>query len=127
MVNCQSLILVFIAAILSGCASPFFGGYGPKGQSRKDFARYVEHVFRLQNNITSRVMMMLESESEIKNHDALLHAEQEMQKVCSPLNEYASRDSEGLSVGLFLQRRVESSAADCEQAAQTVKSLLEHP
>lgn len=120
-------MLVSIAAILSGCVTPFFSGYGAKGQSRKEFAHYVEEVFRLQNNMTSRVMMLLESDDEVKNHDALFRAEQQMQKVCGPLNEYASRDIEGLGIGLFLRRRVEKSAVECEQAAQEVKSLLEHP
>ncbi|MGZ8162891.1 MAG: hypothetical protein ACXWTK_00955 [Methylobacter sp.] len=115
-----------IAAILSGCVTPFFGGYGAKGQSRKEFAHYVEEVFRLQNNMTSQVMMLLESE-EVKNHDVLFRAEQQMLKICGPLNEYASRDIEGLSIGLFLQRRVEKSAVECEQAAREVKFLLEQP
>jgi hypothetical protein len=49
-----------------------------------------------------------------------------MQEACGPLNEYASRESEGLSTGLFLSQRVEKSAIDCEHAAQKVKLLLGH-
>jgi hypothetical protein len=127
LVNCRSLMLVTIAVILSGCVTPFFGGYGAKGQSRKEFEHYVEEVFRLQNNMTSSVMMLMESDEEVKNHDVLFRAEQQMLKICGPLNEYASRDIEGLSIGLFLQRRVEKSAVECEQAAREVKSLLEQP
>ncbi|MDD5578593.1 MAG: hypothetical protein PHY16_04840 [Methylobacter sp.] len=127
MLNYRGLTLISIAALLSGCATPFFGGYGAKGQTKKEFAHYVEDVFRLQNNMTSRVMMLLESDDAIKNNYALFQAEQQMQKVCGPLNEYASRESEGLSAGLFLKRRVEKSAVECEQAAREVKSLLEQP
>ena len=123
LVNFPSLMLMAITLMLSGCATPFFGGYGAKGQSREEFTRYVEGVFRLQNSMTSEIMAVLETD-DAKNHDALLEAEQHMEEACGPLNEYVSRESDGLSIGLFLRRRVEKSAIDCEQAAQKVKSLL---
>lgn len=119
------LILISIALLLSGCTTPFLGGYGTKGQSREEFTRYVEEVFRLQNGMTSEIMALLETD-DVKNYDALLQAEQHMQETCAPLNEYASRDNDGLSIGFFLRRRVEKSALDCEQAAQKVKSMLGH-
>jgi hypothetical protein len=104
---------------------PFSGGYGAKGQSQEEFTQYVEGVFRLQNSMTSEVMLLQEND-DAKNHDALLEAEQHMQEACAPLNEYVSRDIDGLNIGLFLRRRVEKSAIDCEQTAQKVKSLLGH-
>lgn len=116
-------MLIFIMATLSGCTLPFFGGYGEQGMTREEFTRYVENVFRLQNSITSEVMMQLEGD-ETKKHEAILQAEQHMQEVCGPLNEYASRDIDGLNIGFFLRRRVEKSAIACERAAQEVKSLL---
>ena len=124
-VNFPGLMLMSITLMLSGCATPFSGGYGAKGQSREEFTRYVEGVFRLQNSMTSEVMLLQETD-DAKNHDALLEAEQHMQEACAPLNEYVSRDIDGLNIGLFLRRRVEKSAIDCEQAAQKVKSLLGH-
>ena len=124
LVNARGLMLIFIMAPpLSGCALPFFGGYGEQGMTREEFTRYVEDVFRLQNSITSEVMMQLEGD-DTKKHEALLQAEQDMQGACRPLNEYVSRDIDGLSTGLFLRRRVEKSAIDCERKAQKVKSLL---
>jgi hypothetical protein len=123
LVNAQGLILISITVTLSGCALPFFGGYGEQGMSREEFTRYVEGVFRLQNSITSEVMILQEGDDN-KKHEVLLQAEQHMQETCSPLNEYASRDIDGLSIGLFLRRRVEKSAIDCERAAKEVKSLL---
>ena len=119
------LILMLIMLCTPGCTTPFFGGYGAKGQSREEFARYVEEVFRLQNGMTSEIMALLETD-DVKNYDALLQAEQSMQETCAPLNEYASRDSEGLNIGFFLRQRVEKSANDCEHAALKVKSLLGH-
>jgi hypothetical protein len=122
-VNFPGLMLMSIMLMLSGCTTPFWGGYGAKGQSQEEFTRYVEDVFRLQNNMTSEIMALQETD-DVKNQYALLKAEQHMQEICAPLNEYASRDIDGLSIGLFLRRRVEKSAIDCEQAAQQVKSLL---
>lgn len=118
-----SLVTFAIAALLSGCAVSF-GGYGANGQSREEFAHHVEEVFRLQNQMTSEVMMLLES-NEGQKPETLMQAEQHMQQVCADLNEYVSRDIDGLSSGLFLRRRVEKSAIDCEQAALAIKQLLE--
>jgi hypothetical protein len=112
-----------VVTLVSGCAVPFLGGYGANGQSREAFTQHVEEVFRLQNQMTSEVMMLLESDQSDKA-DTLIQAEQHMQQVCADLNEYASRDIDGLSIGLFLSRRVEKSAIDCERAALAIKSLL---
>ena len=112
-----------MASLISGCAIPFLGGYGANGQSLEEFEHHVEEVFRLQNQMASEVMMLMESE-EGKKYQALLQAEQHMQQVCADLNEYVSRDIDGLSSGLFLRRRVEKTAIDCEQAALALKPLL---
>jgi len=123
--NFPRLMMMSFTLISSGCVMPFSGGYGAKGQSQEEFSQYVEGVFRLQNSMTSEVMLLQEND-DAKNHDALLVAEQHMQEACAPLNEYVSRDIDGLNIGLFLRRRVEKSAIDCEQTAQKVKSLLGH-
>jgi hypothetical protein len=123
--NFPGLMLMIIMLMMSGCATSFLGGYGANGQTQEEFTRYVERVFKLQNNLTSEIMSLPETD-DTKNHDAILAAEQHMQEACAPLNEYASRESEDLNIGLFLRRRVEKSAADCEQAALKVNSLLGH-
>ena len=122
-VNFPGLMLMSIMLSLSGCTTPFLGGYGAKGQSREEFTRYVEGVFRLQNSMTSEIMALQETD-DAKNHDALLQAEQHMQEACAPLNEYVSRDIDGLNISFLLHRQVEKSAVDCEQAAQKIKALL---
>jgi hypothetical protein len=124
LVNFHSCILIFITMVLSGCATPFASGYGANRQSREEFARYVEDVFRLQNSMTSEVMILTETENDPQNHVTLIRAEQHMHKICAPLNEYAVRNSEGLNIGLLLSHYVEKSAVDCEQAARQVESLL---
>lgn len=125
LVSFHGCALVFIMMVLTGCAAPFERGYGAKRQSREEFERYVEDVFRLQNNMTSEVMMLMENEDNSQSHATLIRAEQHMREICAPLNEYASRNSEGLSVGLLLSHSVERSAVDCERAARQVESLLE--
>lgn len=120
----QRLTGLLMAVILSGCTMPFFGGYGEKGQTREEFARYVEGVFKLQNSMTSQIMALADSDDKPANLDALLQAEQRMQKKCEALNEYAARDSDGLSSGLLLQSRVAQSAKDCETSAKEVQALL---
>lgn len=124
--NFPSLLSMSIALLLSGCNAPFWGGYGVHGQSLEEFTRYVDGVFKLQNSITSEIMSLSENEDD-KNYEAILEAEQKMQKSCEPLNEYASRDIDGMDVGFFLRQRVEKSADDCEKAALKVKLLLGHP
>lgn len=119
----RGLATFALASIIAGCAGPLFGGYGANGQSREEFEQHVEEVFRLQNRMSSEVMMLVEND-EGKKYQALLQAEQHMQQVCADLNEYASRDIDGLSIGYFLSRRVEQSAIDCEQAALAIKPLL---
>ncbi len=119
----RAVAAIAMASLISGCGIPFLGGYGANGQSREDFERHVEEVFRLQNQMTSEVMMLMESD-ESKKYQALLQAEQHMQQVCADLNEYVSRDIDGLSSGLFLRQSVERTAIDCEQAALAIKPLL---
>ena len=123
-VNFPTLMLMSVSLLLPGCAMPLFGGYGANGLTREEFTRYVENVFRLQNNITSEIMALQETDA--TDNQGLLKAEQYMQEACAPLNEYVSRESEGLDTGLFLRRRVEKTAVDCEQKALKVKALLGH-
>ncbi len=123
-VSRQALIGLLITILLSGCSLPFFSGYGANGQTREEFTRYVETVFKLQNSMTSKMMAFTENDEKPANLDALVQAEQRMQKTCEALNEYAERDSDGLSVGLLLQRRVEQTAVDCEKAAKELQVLL---
>lgn len=127
LVSLQGVMGLLMAMLLSGCSLPFFSGYGANGQTREEFTRYVENVFKLQNSMTSQMMALSENDEKPKNIDALLQAEQRMQKQCESLNEYASLDSEGSSASLLLQRRVEQSAKDCETAAKDLQSLLAKP
>jgi hypothetical protein len=120
----QGVIGLLITMILPACSLPFFSGYGADGQTREEFTRYVETVFKLQNHLTSEMMAITENDEKPSNLPALSQAEQTMQKKCEALNEYAALDSEGSSASLLLQRRVEQSAKDCETAAKDLQALL---
>jgi hypothetical protein len=124
LVSLQGITGLLIAVILSGCSLPFFGSYGENGQTREEFTRYVESVFKLQNSMTSEMMGLADSDDKPANMDTLLQAEQTMQKKCEALNEYASLDSEGSSTSLLLQNRVAQSAKECEKAAKDLQTLL---
>jgi hypothetical protein len=119
----RSLIISAIALLMSGCTIPFFDGYGANHQSLADFKSHVEEIFRLQNQMSSEVIMLIESDGQNK-HENLFQAEQKMEQACADLNEYASRDIDGLNISVFLQQRIEKSAIACEQAALSIKKLL---
>ena len=118
--NVTPLIIVAIACLLSGCTAALSGRYGENGQTKAEFAQYVERVFKMQNSMTSEMMEMTD-----ENED-LVQADQKMQEVCAPLNEYATREKDKLTIAISLLRRVEKSAVACEKAAQKVQMLLGH-
>lgn len=113
-----------IGALLQGCMPFSLGKYGPDEQTRGEFEKRVEAAFRLQNRMTSEVMVLQDDGVGTKDQEAILQAEQLMEKNCNDLNEYVSRDIDGLSKGLLLQRRVEKSVLECETAAHSVEALL---
>jgi hypothetical protein len=110
--------------LLEGCASFSIWGYGPDGQTLEEFERRVETLFRLQNRMTSEVMVLQSDSTDPQQHEPIIVAEQVMEKNCSYLNEYASRDIDGLSKSILLRRRVENSVVDCEKSARKVEELL---
>lgn len=115
------LISISLILTLSGCTLPFIT---IDGKNTEEFAHYVEEVFKLQNNMTSEIMTIADSDDKPKNFDTILQAEQNMQQHCEALNEYAVRDIDGLTVDLALKNRVMKSAKDCEIAAKAVQKLL---
>lgn len=102
-----------------GCNSVLLGRYGEQNQTLEAFTQRVENVFKFQNSMTNAVMLM-----ETEPSSMILDAEQKMQSVCEPLNEYASREMDGLSTDFTLQKRVEKTAISCEKAAQKLQTLL---
>lgn len=112
-------ILFCIPFLLCSCQGLMTRGYGENSLPREEFAGYVEEVFRLQNQLTTEVMMIV-GVDDSEEYDELLKAEQVMHTTCDPLNEYANKELDGGSIGIFLRRRVERSAVACERAAKEV-------
>jgi len=109
-----------VPCLLSGCTAALSGHYGEYGQNKAEFTQYVEKVFKMQNSMTSEMMTITDA------NDALVQADQKMQEVCAPLNEYATREVDKLNIAISLLRRVEKSAVACEKAAQKLQALLAH-
>lgn len=127
LVICKSarwVSIIVATGLLQGCMVFSIGGYGPDGQSKEEFEQRVEAAFRLENRMTSEIMALQGEESDVKNLEAVFLAEQIMEKNCADLNDYVSRDIDGLSQGFLLQKRVENSVLNCETAAKRVEALL---
>ncbi len=118
-INVLSCILVLLATQLLGCSMPFINNNNPE----KDFARYVEDVFRLQNSVTSEIMALQEND-EFNDNSGLLKAEQNMREACAALNEYVAKETDGDSISFFLRQRVQKSAIACEDSAKKVNLKL---
>ena len=115
-----NLVFVLVnVTLLLGCNTILLGTYGEQNQTLEAFRQRVESVFQLQNSMTNDVMF-----SETEPSETILKAEQQMQSACESLNEYAARESDGLSVSFELRQRVEKTAIGCEKAAQHLQMLL---
>jgi len=110
-----------IAAVV--LASTACSSLPPAAQQYNSFAEYAEAVFRHQNQITSRIMMMSETDVFSENN-RLQNAEQAMNDACHLLNEYAEHEMNGDSMGIFFQRRVQASIENCDDKIQTLENML---
>lgn len=118
--NYIPLIMLAISYSLSACTTTLSGYYGEHNQTKAEFTQYVETVFKLQNSMTSEMMAITDAD------ETLVRADQKMQEICAPLNEYAALEEDKLNITFALLRRVEQAAVACEQAAQKLQALLEH-
>lgn len=118
--NTLKAVSIVILVVIQSCAMT----YGPDHQGRDEFERRVEAAFRLQNQMTSELMLIQSDGSDLKEHAPIILAEQVMEQQCRHLNEYASLDIEGVNKSLLLLKRVENSVVDCEKSARKVEELL---
>jgi len=115
------LKLLTVSAILGcgllGCASV------PRNSQHVSFADYAESVFRHQNAVISRLMMLNEADL-LPDNDIFENTEQAMHEACHLLNEYAERESDGESIGLRFKAKVQSSIEGCDESIQKMEALL---
>lgn len=119
----RAVLILFTAlgglpGLLAGCASvPANSGYN-------DFSSYAEAVFRHQNQVTSRVMMLNEAD-QLPDSDELEQAEDRMSDACELLNEYAERQSDRESMGWHFKTRVQYSVQGCDDSISRLEKLLD--
>ncbi len=118
--------LLFFIPLLASCR--VLGGAGLAGNGRpgQSFSEYAENVFRLENRLTSEVMMLSDTDG-TANLPAIVQAEQRMHQACQALNDYATQKTEGRGVGIWLPIRARQSAVACENAAKTLQAALAEP
>ncbi|PPD35805.1 MAG: hypothetical protein CTY19_01815 [Methylomonas sp.] len=92
----------------------------PAAKQYDSFSAYAESVFRHQNDLISRLMMRNDTD----DNDELEDAEDAMNDACHLLNEYAEREMEHESMGLFFKRKVQSSIEECDQEIRKLETML---
>jgi len=78
-----------------------------------NFSDYAEAVFKHQNQVISR-MMMLNDNEQLPDSDELDNQEQVMQDACRLLNEYAEMEIDGDFISPFFTRTVQNSIEGCD-------------
>ncbi|MBS4052751.1 MAG: hypothetical protein KGZ69_16350 [Methylomonas sp.] len=95
----------------------------PAAKAYDNFSDYAESVFRHQNVLISRLMMLNDSDA-LDDNEKLETAEQDMNDACHLLNEYAEHEMSGESMGLFFKREVQASIEDCDHKIRNLETLL---
>lgn len=93
----------------------------PAAKDYDNFSDYAESVFRHQNVLSSRLMMLSDT---VADNENLEDAEQDMNDACHLLNEYAEHEMSGESMGLFFKRRVKASIEECDNKIHRLEELL---
>ena len=114
--NFVSLILPLLLS-LTACASM------PTNSGHSSFSGYSEAVFRHQNEVGSRLMMLNDAD-QLPDDDEFELTEQAMTDACHLLNEYADRESSGESSGLRFKAKVQASVEGCDASVQKLEALL---
>lgn len=103
---------------LNSACSIFGDANHPEG-----FAAYAESVFRHQNKVSSR-LMMLNDMDQLPDSESFEVAESQMQNACHLLNEYAEHESDGESMSLNFKSKVQDSIELCDQSIERMEALL---
>lgn len=102
-----------------GCAS-----LPPSAVKFNNFSDYAESVFKHQNQVISR-MMMLNDNEQLPDCDALDDSEQAMHDACHLLNEYAEMEIDGDFISPFFTQTVQNSIEACDKSIQNMERQLD--
>lgn len=111
----KSIVLVLPFGFLLGCAT------APINSGQDSFADYAESVFRRQNQLSSRLMMLNDNDEETGVFEV---ADQEMRDACHLLNEYAEREMSGENMSWRFKSKVKDSVENCEKSVQRMEVLF---
>ncbi len=116
-----TLKFFFITCLLLGLTA--CSGLPSQADQYGSFAKYAEAVFKHQNNLNSRLMLLNDSEVLVQHPD-IEKAEQSMNEACHLLTLYAENEVEGKSMGLLFKRQVQSSIEECDRKINALDALL---
>lgn len=103
--------------LLNSCASL-------SGLTRgSDLAGHAESVFRHQNELNSRLMLLSEADA-LPDDVTFEKSEQAMHDACYLLNEYAERENDGESIDLSFKQQVLASVDGCDVSIKTIETML---
>ena len=111
-------LIVALAGILTACATV------PANSGQTSFSGYAEAVFRHQNEVSSRLMMLNEAD-QLPDNSEFERAEEAMTDACHWLNDYAEREAGGESIGWRFKAKVQASVEGCDASIKRVETLLE--
>ena len=111
----KSIVLVLPFGFFLGCAT------APIHSGQDSFADYAESVFRRQNQLSSRLMMLNDNDEETAAFEV---ADQEMRDACHLLNEYAEREMSGEDMSWRFKSKVKDSVESCEKSVQRMEVLF---
>ncbi|WP_228720071.1 hypothetical protein [Methylococcus geothermalis] len=123
-------IALFTGIILAGCST--IRTRTPEGSdvtmNEKEFAVYVEHVFRHHNRILNELITSEETSMGTGDIDAddLEEAETDMIRTCDPLNEIVAAEAEQRHASFSTILKLADVVPECESRTRELEALL-HP
>lgn len=95
----------------------------PVGSQHDSFADYAEDVFKHQNQLISRLMMLSDSEDPIEDEE-FEAKEQAMHDACHLLNEYAEHEISGDEMSWRYKMKVQDSIKACDDSVRRLETLV---
>ncbi|MCI0668421.1 MAG: hypothetical protein L0Y43_10245 [Methylococcaceae bacterium] len=93
-------------------------------RSREEFERYVEAVFRRQNQASVEAGQLLNEEIKPGDRIALEAAERNMLRACSALNQVVKQKMERENPGIFLEMEVRDTIGACDFTTRMLEELI---
>jgi hypothetical protein len=117
--NQATVLAIALLLGITGCAS-----LPPSAAKFKNFSEYAESVFKHQNQVISRMMMLNDTE-QLPDNDALEDSEQTMNDACHLLNEYAEKEIDGDFISPFFTQTVQKSIEGCDKSILNMEHQLD--